>query len=383
MNISYNPGLYLHIPFCESKCGYCDFFSIEETSLIKPFIDALITEIDLTADRIQTKALFDTIYLGGGTPSLLSIKNLELILNTLANHFNFNKACEITIEINPGTVNLSQLQEIAALGIDRISIGVQSFLDHELMTAERIHTADDATKAIDNCRQAGFQNINIDLIFALPNQSIDNWKYSLSKAISYRPEHLSVYNLTYEEGTPFFKRKMNGEFPPFGEDVESAFFEIGHQILSDEGYIHYEISNYAISENHVSRHNYKYWNHTPFLGFGPSAHSYWLESRWANVRSVTKYLAAIANSEFPIDFSEDLDKNELMFEHIFLALRTYRGISLVDFTKRFGVQFNKLYKSDIQILEHEKLAKINKGYFQLTDKGMLICDEILLRFSKI
>jgi len=192
-----------------------------------------------------------------------------------------------------------------------------------------------------------------------------------------------VYNLTYEKGTPFFRRKMNGEFSQFSEDVETAFFEIGHQILSDGGYIHYEVSNYAKSENHVSRHNYKYWNHTPYLGFGPSAHSYWLESRWANVRSVTKYMAAIANKELSLDFRENLNKNELMFEHIFLALRTYRGISFIDFTKRFGVQFQKLFKSDIQILEHEKLAKINNGYFQLTDKGMLICDEILPRFSKI
>jgi len=383
MNISYNPGLYLHIPFCQSKCGYCDFYSIEETSQIKPFLDVLIAEINLTANRIQTKALFDTIYLGGGTPSLLSIRELELILNTLANHFNFDKTCEITIEINPGTVNLSQLKEMATLGINRISIGVQSFLNHELMTMERIHTAEDAVNAIDNCRQADFQNINIDLIFALPKQTIDDWKYSLGKVISFKPEHLSVYNLTYEKGTPFFGRKMKGEFSQFSEDVETAFFKIGHQMLSEGGYIHYEVSNYAKSENYLSRHNYKYWNHTPYLGFGPSAHSYWLESRWANVRSVTKYMAAINNNELPIDFSEDLSNNELMFEHIFLALRTYRGINLIDFTKKFGVHFQNLYKSDVQILEHEKLARINNGHFQLTEKGMLICDEILPRFAKI
>ncbi len=382
MNISYNPGLYLHIPFCQSKCGYCDFYSIEETSLIKPFISALIAEINLTAARIQTDALFDTIYFGGGTPSLLSTKDLELILNTLADHFNFDRTCEITIEINPGTVQLSQLKEMAVLGIDRICIGVQSFLDHELKAAERIHTVDEAINTINNCRQAGFHNIDIDLIFALPDQSIDDWKYSLNKVISFKPEHLSVYNLSYEKGTPFFGKKVKGEFSQFSEDDEAEFFKIGHQVLVDRGYIHYEVSNYAKSENHFSRHNYKYWNHTPYLGFGPSAHSFWMENRWANVRSVTKYMAALVNNELPRDFSEDLSKEELMFEHIFLALRTYRGISLMDFTKRFNVKFLKVYKSDIQILEQEKLAKINNGYFQLTDKGMLICDEILPRFSK-
>jgi len=383
MNISSNPGLYLHIPFCQSKCGYCDFYSIEDTSVIDPFIKALIEEINLTADQIETNSLFDTIYFGGGTPSLLNIQDLELILDTLASRFKLDTTCEITIEVNPGTIHLPELKKMVALGIDRISIGVQSFLDFELLTAERIHTSVESTESIEYCREAGFKNINIDLIFALPNQSIENWNYSLKSVTSFKPEHLSVYNLSYEEGTPFYEKKVRGEFLQHSEEKEVKFFNRGHHFLIENGYSHYEISNYALSENYVSRHNYKYWTHAPYLGFGPSAHSFWRQSRWSNVRSVSKYLDYLKKGELPRDFEEELTYKDKMFEHIFLALRTYRGIWLDEFRKNFDLRFEDIYRSDIQVLQQEKLAKIDRGYFKLTEKGMLICDEILPRFSNI
>jgi oxygen-independent coproporphyrinogen-3 oxidase len=383
MNISSNPGLYLHIPFCQSKCGYCDFYSIEDTSVIKPFIKTLLEEIDLTVNQIDNNALFDTIYLGGGTPSLLNIEDLELILNTLASRFKLDKSCEITIEINPGTVKLSQLKKMIAMGINRISIGVQSFLDHELIIAERIHTTEESVLSIENCREVGFNNINIDLIFALPNQSIENWNYSLERVISFNPEHISIYNLSYEEGTPFYEKIALGKLIQQSEEKQAKFFTTGHRFLVNKGYTHYEVSNYAKSENYISKHNYKYWNHTPYLGFGPSAHSFWRQSRWSNVRSISKYLTCLAKKELPRDFVEELTYEDIMFEHIFLALRTYRGILLDEFRNKFAVPFEEIYSADIQFLQQEKLAKMDNGYFKLTEKGLLICDEILPRFSKI
>ena len=275
MNISRKSGLYIHIPFCQSKCGYCDFYSIEDTSLTASFIDALLAEIELTATQLNIKNQFDTLYLGGGTPSILNTNQICDIINTISKNYTLNNDCEITIEINPGTVDLIDLKELSELGINRISIGIQSFHDKELDLLDRIHSTADSIRSIDYCRQIGFDNINLDLIFAIPRQTSDDWKSSLIKALSFEPEHLSIYNLTYEKETPFFRHLMEGRFKRHDEHMEITFYNMAHQIITDSGYDHYEVSNYARSELYYSRHNYKYWQHVPYLGFGPSAHSFW------------------------------------------------------------------------------------------------------------
>jgi oxygen-independent coproporphyrinogen-3 oxidase len=199
--------------------------------------------------------------------------------------------------------------------------------------------------------------------------------------LSFSPEHLSVYNLTYEKETPFYDHLIEGRFQRHNEDREIEFYNIAHQLLTDFGYEHYEVSNYAGSKNHYSRHNYKYWQHVPYLGFGPSAHSFWDNSRWANVRSVSQYISILDQNKFPILFKEKLKPHQLISEHIFLALRTYKGISLVDFRELFGIDFLKNFIYETKELIDNKFAIIDNDYFKLTEKGMFICDEIYLKFS--
>ncbi len=381
MNISRKSGLYIHIPFCRSKCGYCDFYSIEDTSLTSTFIDVLLTEIELTASQIKVNNQFDTLYIGGGTPSLLSTNQINDIISTILKFFDLENDCEITIEVNPGTVDPMQLKQLSNLGINRISIGVQSFIEDELQLLDRIHTTDECINTIADCRQVGFNNINLDLIFALPNQTADNWNYTLKKALSFLPEHLSVYNLTYEKETPFYESLMEGRIHRLDEEKEIEYFSIAHSLLTDSGYKHYEVSNYARSEFYYSRQNYKYWQHVPYLGFGPSAHSFWENSRWANIRSVSGYISKLRQKELPRSFKEKLKTHQLISEHIFLALRTYQGVFLADFERHFGINFLKKFVREIQELIDNKLAIIHDDYFKLTEKGMLICDEILLKFT--
>jgi oxygen-independent coproporphyrinogen-3 oxidase len=381
MNISPKPGLYVHIPFCQSKCGYCDFYSIVDDSLINPFLNGLLEEIKLTSSCLETSEKFDTIYFGGGTPSLLCIKTISKILNALSTCFHLDNNCEITLEANPGTINLSKLKELSGIGINRMSIGVQSFIDEELQSLQRIHSAKQAVDAIEATRNAGINNIDIDLIFAIPNQSFKKWYYSLNQALAFHPEHISVYNLTYEPETIFYEKLKNGRIIPVSEDEEIEYFNVTHAHLKKSGYLHYEVSNYAKSESFVSRHNYKYWDHTPYLGFGPSAHSFWENRRWANVRSITEYIACLSKQDLPRFGEELIDIDQLIFENIFLALRTYQGLRLADFESRFGFNFIQHYRSPSQKLIDNKLAIIQNDYFKLTEKGMLICDEILPQFS--
>jgi oxygen-independent coproporphyrinogen-3 oxidase len=227
----------------------------------------------------------------------------------------------------------------------------------------------------------GFKNINLDLIFAIPDQTLSKWNYTLEKALSFLPEHLSVYNLTYEKGTPFYAKMTEGQIVGVDEQKEIGLFKRAHSLLNESGYIHYEISNYAKSESNYSRHNYKYWQHIPYLGFGPSAHSFWENSRWANINSLNEYISKIQEADFPQTFREKLETHQLMSEYILLALRTYRGLSLTDFENLFGINFLKKFVRETEKLIENKLAIIQENYFKLTDRGMLICDEILLQFT--
>jgi len=381
MNVSRKSGLYIHIPFCISKCGYCDFYSIIDTSLANTFTNALLDEIRLTAYSLKTKEIFDTIYIGGGTPSLLKPDQISSILETLSDNLTIDDNCEITCEINPGTLDAGELKELLALGINRISIGVQSFNHDELIKLERIHSVDESVNAISDCREVGFENINLDLIFAIPDQTLSKWNYTLKKALSFLPEHMSVYNLTYEQGTPFYRKMMDGQIVRADEQKEISFYTKAHSLLNESGYIHYEVSNYARTESDFSRHNYKYWQHIPYLGFGPSAHSFWENSRWANINSVHEYITKIRKAETPHVFNEKLEKHQLMSEHILLALRTYQGLSLIDFENLFGMNFLNKFARETEKLIENKLAIVQEEYFRLTDRGILVCDEILLQFT--
>jgi len=381
MNLSSKPGLYIHIPFCQSKCGYCDFYSVTDTALVSPFIKALNTEISATARKFAPPLGVDTIYLGGGTPSLLSAKETGALLDHLHHHFSIDQDCEITIEVNPGTIDRRKLAGFRKSGINRISIGVQSFIDQELQRLERIHTAAEACRAITESRQAGFDNISLDLIFAIPGQKITDWEYSLETAVAFQPQHLSVYNLTYEQDTPFFKRRRQGTIKALSDTMESRLFKFAKSFLAKEGYQAYEISNYARSEDRISRHNYKYWQHVAYLGFGPAAHSFWENKRWANLRSVSGYIGHLQKGDLPHTALENLNADTLKFEHILLSLRTSRGLHLAAYQKKFDVHFINEYSSVTDNMIKQKFAVISEGFFRLTEKGILFYNEIIPDFA--
>jgi len=379
-NISFKPGIYLHIPFCEHKCGYCDFYSITNRQQQPEFVRALLIETEKTLQVFSIDQTFDTIYFGGGTPSLLEIEQLETILEFLRQHFNLAQDCEITLEMNPGTTEREKLPLFKELGINRLSIGIQSFNDQELRFLERIHSTRQAIEAFEAARKAGFDNIGLDLIYALPNQTLTTWKHSLQKAVALNPEHISAYNLSYEPNTPFFRRLQKRQIMPAAEENELEFFNFTHQFLTENGYLHYEVSNFTRDEAFVSRHNYKYWLHVPYLGFGPSAHSYWNGQRWGNKPSLSHYLQQLNNGQLPQDFSETLDKQTKEFEHIFLRLRTYEGLDLAAFENTFGRSFLQSYRKIVNELIDSGLAQLTGKRFCLTQQGMALCDEILQRF---
>jgi len=380
-NISANPGLYIHIPYCDTKCGYCDFYSITNHSTRKDFIPALQKEMELYARPPFSGALFDTIYFGGGTPSLLEPSELEQIFNRLHALFRFAEDCEITLEANPGTLNAEKLEAYKKLGVNRLSIGIQSFDEGELKMLGRIHSADDARRSVEKARSAGIDNISVDLIFALPGQSLETWQSNMAEALKLEPQHISAYNLIFESGTQFYKKMLAGEIVPKGENEEWLFFSRTMETLEKGGISQYEVSNYAADESLYSRHNCKYWDHTPYLSFGPSAHSYWNGKRWSNMRSAAGYIKKLEEGILPLDFEESLDEATLRFERMMLGLRTRYGVDLAGFREHFQQPPDSYYPGVIETLLENRYAEIKDGFLRLTKKGLMICDEIVARFA--
>jgi oxygen-independent coproporphyrinogen-3 oxidase len=380
-NISKLPGIYIHIPFCQSKCGYCDFFSITDHSRREDFISALRNEISLLSEMFQPQQPFDTIYFGGGTPSLLTGAELASIIDALHSAFSIANNCETTLEANPVSADIQNLRDYRSLGVNRISLGAQSFRDAELKRLGRLHSAAEANLAIKAARSAGFENMSLDLIFAAPEQSLSDWEYSLREAIARRPEHISAYNLTIEQGTPFHRLLLNREIRKPGEELELQFLQSAIRILRENGYAPYEISNYAVDPSRYSRHNCKYWDHTPYIGLGPSAHSFWDAQRHANVRSVAEYIARINEGHLARAFSETIDAKTMEFESILLSLRTYSGLDLSKFRQRFQRAFTDKYAGVVSHLTEDGLAEISDSHFCLTSRGMAISDSIIAQFQ--
>lgn len=332
------------------------------------------------AGKNEFQAVYDSIYIGGGTPSILNLTDIDYILASVMKYFTIHTDTEITLEVNPGTLNSEKLRGLHSSGINRLSIGIQSFSDHELKLLGRIHTARQAEETLSQALETGFSEISLDLIFALPDQTSAEWQFTLNKALSFQPHHISAYNLIIEEGTPFHSLHQNGRLETADADQEAGLYMLTETILREAGYLHYEVSNYARSENHLSRHNLKYWQHTPYLAFGPSAHSFWLNRRWQNVPSVTDYIQIIQTGQVPVNFVEELTQKQILHEHIFLALRTCQGIHLPEFESTFKFNFLQSYRQPVQNLIGQAYAVVDKEYFKLTSKGMLVCDEILPQF---
>ena len=372
-------GVYVHVPFCERKCLYCDFYSVEGTDLKDRYLNALHREI-ARASRRPNAAAVDTIYIGGGTPSLLTPDEIERLLGEIGRCFTIAGDAERTIEVNPGTTTRESLRMLRQLGMNRLSIGVQSFDDRVLTFLGRIHTVAEARSCIETARAVGFENISLDLIFGIPGQSRRGWEDTLKEALALSPDHVSAYSLIVEEQTPLFALVKSGSVVPVTEEEEAAQFTLTMSFLEDSGYDHYEVSNYA-RPSCRSRHNSAYWHHHNYLGFGPSAHSFWVDARsgeawrWANVRQVGGYCDLLWREGSPVAMAEELGTRELVNEMIFLGLRS-DGLSLPALTNDLGYELSGEQRTYLHQLLARNLAVLSGGTVRLTREGFLFCDEI-------
>ncbi len=369
------PGLYIHIPFCLSKCGYCSFHSVTTTHLIDATVKAIMREMDLYRDYFF---YFDTVYIGGGTPSLLSIGQMENLFKAIHRNFEIAPSAEITLEVNPGDISLEYGQNMKSLGIKRLNIGVQSFDDHILKFLGRRHSAKEAVAAINAARKAGFRNIGFDLIYGIFGQDIKHWEKTLLKAISLKPEHLSCYQLSLDQNTPLYLRYQQEGLKLPSEDEALNFFKTTSEILTQTGYIHYEVSNFARAEGRKSRHNIKYWRHAPYLGMGPAAHSFDGNKRWWNMADVEAYMKDIALEQKPIEKSEELTRDQLALEALFLGMRTKDGIDLEEYKTRYGSDLLTEKSRTIHELIKNKLVELKDGRLYPTLAGMAVADSLAL-----
>jgi oxygen-independent coproporphyrinogen-3 oxidase len=321
---------------------------------------------------------FDTIFFGGGTPSLLSYDDFSKIFDALSSELNISQTSEITIEANPGTLNNKKLLELKRLPVNRISFGVQSFVDSELKFLTRIHSSKQAIESIKNAQQAGFNNISLDLIFALPNQTIESWEYSLEKAARLDTQHISAYSLIYEEGTVLYDLFNDKKVAKAEDETERRLYDFTMSYLNNKNFRQYEISNYA-KEGFECLHNLKYWTRSEYIGFGPSAASFIDNCRWVNTKDIAEYIKRINGNENTADFIENIDRQTSIYEYIFLGLRS-KGIDLNDFKSRYESDFAGDYKDTIALLLDNGFASINNSVFRLTPKGYAVCDEILASY---
>ncbi len=368
-------GIYIHIPFCNSKCAYCGFYSLPSLKLKERFLEALKAEIVTRKDYLQGDAV-TTIYFGGGTPSLLSLKEIGELLHLINAHYPVAPNAEITLEANPDTLSLEYLEGLRQLGVNRLSIGIQSFFDNDLKYLSRRHDSHHAQQCLDWAKQAGFENISIDLIYGLPSSNTEQWNNNLDIFFAYGLPHLSAYALTLEPNAILTKQIEQGKVLPINEDDALRDYEILCRRTAENGYLHYEISNFCKSGMH-SKHNASYWFGTPYIGFGPSAHSFDGASRQWNVSSVEKYCARVPE---PVEGSdserESLSTEQQYDEYVMLRLRTHWGIDLKWLKREMGESFSTYCEQHAQPLIAEGRLSQTREFLYLTDEQMLFTDGV-------
>ncbi len=367
-------GLYIHIPFCKQRCNYCAFYSSTLYNMREEYVAALTKELLLRKDYAHGKAI-ETIYFGGGTPSTLSIEQLQRICSTIYSAYPVANSPEVTIECNPDDLTPEFLEALRPLPFNRISMGVQSFNDAQLQRLGRRHTAEGARTAVGNARKAGYTNISIDLMFALPGSTPQQWQEDLDCAIALRAQHLSAYNLMYEEGTPLYRALCNGNITELSEEENLEQFRMLIESMKKAGYRHYEISNFALP-GYESRHNSSYWNDTPYIGCGAAAHSYNGTEREWNIADIKEYIKGIesGNRKFEI---EHLSEEERYNDTILTRLRTAEGLPLEWMRDKFS---DKLNSYMLRTIEKEiALGNLqeNNGQVSLTEKGIFISDAVI------
>ncbi len=376
-------SLYLHIPFCHTRCYYCDFNTYAGIlPLREPYVRALLTEVELAgqlaqlADRTPRRAR--TIFFGCGTPSLLTVSQVTRLLNACRKAFALDEDAEITLEANPGTLNFEQLAGLRAAGVTRLSLGAQSFDAELLNTLGRIHSPAEIAQALRNARAARFTSINLDFMFGLPGQTMRHWQETLERALALHPEHLSLYSLIIEEGTPFYTWTHEGRITPGDEDLCADMYEYADERLQAAGYENYEISNWALP-GHQSRHNLTYWRNLPYLGMGAGAHSCFAGRRFSNVLDPQEYINLLKTRQRPEAESEAVDRAQEMSETAFLALRTARGLHLPTFEERFAEPFSHFIGERLRTVEAAGLLEQDGDWLHLSKRGRLLGNEVFLR----
>jgi len=373
------PGiaLYIHIPFCLAKCAYCDFISYDDRAgLYGEYTSALVTEMD----RAEPGSI-QSIYIGGGTPTVLPLLHIERIFEAIQRRFAPGIGTEITIEANPGTVSPAKLEGLRALGVTRLSLGVQSFVEEELRLLGRIHSAPEAIEALRAGREAGFDNLSLDLIYGLPRQSLSSWRASLQQAIAFQPEHLSLYALSVEEGTSLAADIARGRLPAPDPDLAADMYELAQETLSAAGFVHYEISNWARSPEFACRHNLTYWHNEPYLGIGAGAHSWRHGRRWSNLTRPEEYIRCMRDGLAPTVDEETIGPELEMGETMMLGLRLLgEGVTFVRFQARFGLDLRVQYAGALEELAELGLLQTTAERVVLSRRGRLLGNQVFLRF---
>ncbi|CEH33169.1 radical SAM family heme chaperone HemW [Romboutsia lituseburensis] len=376
-------GLYIHIPFCISKCNYCDFNSYKlDLDLKKRYLDDLEIEMKLYNEDIKKNNIkneISSVFIGGGTPSILNSNEIRKIFSTIKNNFNIKQDAEITMECNPGTLTKEKLITMKEVGVNRLSIGLQAVQDYHLKSIGRIHSYDEFVKNYKEAKEVGFNNINVDLMYALPNQNFEDWKESLQKIVNLNPSHVSAYSLILEEGTKLYDMYENNEFEVIDEDTDINMYNYTISYLKENGYNQYEISNY--SKSHFEcEHNILYWKCGHYIGVGPGASGYIENYRYNNVESLDEYHSKLSENKKPLSNLEKLSIEDKIQEKIFMGLRMNEGIKFEDFRNEFKIDFKEKYSKQITDLKNKKLINESITGISLTQKGREISNSVFVEF---
>jgi len=374
-----NIGLYIHIPFCRQKCLYCDFPSwAGKEDRMQAYVDALTTEIRKRATEHTDKKVV-SVFFGGGTPTTLSIPMLEQLMAAVFENWDIAEAAEITTEANPGTLDGEMAAALKKMGFNRLSMGVQAWQNRLLKSLGRIHTIESFQENYKAVREAGFENVNTDLMFALPNQTMEDWQETVKNIVALNPEHISAYSLILEEGTPFFDRYEKGELEPASEELDREMYHWAVGYLAEHGYEQYEISNFA-KKGRQSRHNRIYWQAEEYLGMGLGSHSYMNGERFHNTYDLQEYINADGEVSVLKEEVEIITREDALAEFMFLGLRLTEGVSFARFRERFGVEMKNIYGSQIEELLKDGLLEDDEKGIRLTARGVDISNVVFEKF---
>ena len=372
-------GLYIHIPFCEHKCDYCDFYSVTKFNDYVRYTDALLLQMEDFSEK-ASDYIVNTIYIGGGTPTVLPVKRMLEIIDGIYRNFNVAENVEFTMEANPATVNKKMLKKYYKAGVNRLSFGMQSAIDEELAALSRIHTFEEFVNSYNMAKKAGFENINVDIMYGIPGQTQRSLGYTLEQVCDLEPTHISLYGLKIEEGTPFFEKKDKLELPD--EDTEYDMYKYSVDYLRFRGYWQYEISNFS-KDGFKCKHNLKYWNCQEYLGLGPAAHSYFSDRRFSYKRSVPMFMDALEYVDAGINILEEdyaITPEERVDEYIMLKLRLTEGINVNEFKYSFNKDFSQMFEIELKLYIDNGFMEFKNGHYYFTTKGMYVSNYILSTF---